>query len=215
MTETRPPIPVAIIEDSEPYALALDRFFKLPGSSIECRAIYGSTEEALKEIPKDPPAVALVDINLPGENGIECIAQLKELCPSLVCLVLTMFEEDELIFDALRAGACGYLLKRTPPAEIVEALEVASEGGSPMSPHIARQVVGFFHRSPPSQADEDLTPREREVLDLLIEGRAYKKIGDDLGVSIDTVRSHVRKVYAKLHVHSRTEIMLKFGKRQP
>jgi len=206
-------IPIILIEDNEPYARALEKFFKLPGSTVECRAIYGSTEQALEEIPKNPPAVALVDINLPGQNGIECIAQLKELCPQLVCLVLTMYEEDHLIFDALRAGACGYLLKRTPAAEITDALQVARDGGSPMSPHIARQVVGFFHRSPPPKPDQSLTAREKQVLDLLIDGKAYKEIAHDLGVSIDTVRTHVRKVYDKLHIHSRTEIILKFGKK--
>jgi DNA-binding NarL/FixJ family response regulator len=206
-------IPIVLIEDNEPYARALEKFFNLPGSAIDCRAIYGSSEQALVEIPKNPPAVALVDINLPGQNGMECIAQLKELYPQLVCLVLTMYEEDHLIFDALRAGACGYLLKRTPPAEIADAIQVARDGGSPMSPHIARQVVGFFHRSPPPKPDHSLTTREQQVLDLLIDGKAYKEIAHDLGVSIDTVRTHVRKVYDKLHIHSRTEIILKFGKK--
>lgn len=210
---TQSPIPIVLIEDNEPYARALEKFFKLPGSAVECRAIYGSTEQALEEIPKNPPAVALVDINLPGQNGIECIARLKELCPQLVCLILTMYEEDHLIFDALRAGACGYLLKRTPPAEIADAIQVARDGGSPMSPHIARQVVGFFHRTPPPKPDHELTAREQQVLDLLIQGKLYKEIAHALGVSIDTVRTHVRKVYDKLHIHSRTEIILKFGKK--
>ena len=211
---TQSTIPIVLIEDNEPYARALEKFFKLPGSTIDCRAIYGSTELALQEIPKNPPAVALVDINLPGQNGIECIARLKELCPQLVCLVLTMYEEDHLIFEALRAGACGYLLKRTPPAEIADAIQVARAGGSPMSPHIARQVVGFFHRTPPPKPDHALTAREQQVLDLLIEGKLYKEIAHELGVSIDTVRTHVRKVYDKLHIHSRTEIILKFGKKK-
>lgn len=207
-------ISIVLIEDSAPYALALKKFFHLPGSIIECRDIYGSTEQALAEISQNPPAVALVDINLPGQNGIECIARLKERCPQLVCLVLTMYEEDHLIFDALRAGACGYLLKRTPPDEIAAAIEVAHAGGSPMTPHIARQVVGFFHRStPPKRTDHSLTAREQEVLDLLIEGKTYKEIGQQLYVSIDTVRTHVRKIYDKLHIHSRTEIILKFGKK--
>ena len=210
---TQSPIPIVLIEDNEPYARALEKFFKLPGSTVECRAIYGSTEQALEEIPKNPPAVALVDINLPGQNGIECIARLKELCPQLVCLILTMYEEDHLIFDALRAGACGYLLKRTPPAEIADAIQVARDGGSPMSPNIARQVVGFFHRTPPPKPDHELTTREQQVLDLLIQGKLYKEISQELGVSIDTVRTHVRKVYDKLHIHSRTEIILKFGRR--
>lgn len=207
----KPNIPIALVEDNEPYARALEKFFKLPGSEIECRAIYGSAELAIAEIPKNPPAVVLVDINLPGRNGIECIAQLKELCPQIVCLVLTMYEEDHLIFDALRAGACGYLLKRMPPDEIAEALRVACDGGSPMSPHIARQVVSFFHRSPPPKPERGLTAREQEVLDQLIAGKSYKEIALHLGVSIDTVRTHVRKVYDKLHIHSRTEVILKFG----
>ncbi len=204
-------IPIVLIEDNEPYARALEKFFKLPGSNIDCRAIYGSTELALLEIPANPPAVVLVDINLPGRNGIECIAELKALCPQVICLVLTMYEEDHLIFDALRAGACGYLLKRTPPVEIAEALRVARDGGSPMSPHIARQVVSFFHRSPSPKPERALTAREHEVLDLLIVGKSYKDIAQHLGVSVDTVRSHVRKVYDKLHIHSRTEVILKFG----
>ena len=207
------PIPIVLIEDNEPYAMALRKFFGLPGSAVDCRAIYETAELALLEILKDPPSVALVDINLPGANGIECIARLKESCPDLVCLVLTMYEEDHLIFDALRAGACGYLLKRTPPVEIAEAIQVASAGGSPMSPHIARQVVGFFHRSPTPKPDRALTGREQEVLDLLIEGKLYKEIAHALGVGIDTVRTHIRKVYDKLHIHSRTEIIMKFGKK--
>jgi len=207
----KPNIPIVLIEDNEPYARALEKFFKLPGSNIDCRAIYGSTELALLEIPANPPAVVLVDINLPGRNGIECIAELKALCPQVICLVLTMYEEDHLIFDALRAGACGYLLKRTPPVEIAEALRVARDGGSPMSPHIARQVVSFFHRSPSPKPERALTVREQEVLDLLIVGKSYKDIAQHLGVSVDTVRSHVRKVYDKLHIHSRTEVILKFG----
>jgi DNA-binding NarL/FixJ family response regulator len=207
-------IPIVLIEDNEPYAMALKKFFDLPGTAVDCRAIYPSAELALLEIPKNPPMVALVDINLPGVNGIECIARLKEFCPELVCLVLTMYEEDHLIFDALRAGACGYLLKRTPPAEIADAIQVASAGGSPMSPHIARQVVGFFHRSPPPKPDRALTAREQEVLGHLIEGKLYKEIAQTLGVSIDTVRSHIRKVYDKLHIHSRTEIIMKFGQKR-
>lgn len=207
-------ISIVLIEDNKPYAMALRKFFSLPGSLVDCRAIYETAELALLEIPKSPPEVALVDINLPGTNGIECIARIKETCPDLVCLVLTMYEEDHLIFDALRAGACGYLLKRTPPAEIADAVQVASSGGSPMSPHIARQVVGFFHRSPGPKPDRALTSREQEVLDLLIEGKLYKEIAMTLGVSIDTVRSHIRKVYDKLHIHSRTEIIMRFGKRE-
>ncbi|MGJ8672706.1 response regulator [Rubritalea sp.] len=209
------PTPIVLIEDSIPYAQALEKFFNLPGVAVDFRATYGSTEEALKEIPKDPPAVALVDINLPGENGIECITQLKQLCPSVLCIVLTMYEEDDLIFDALKAGACGYLLKRTPPKEIAQAIQDAKNGGSPMSPHIARQVVSFFHQRPTQpEPEESLTPREQDVLDHLIKGMLYKEIADALNVSLDTVRSHIRKIYGKLQIHSRTEIILKYGKGQ-
>jgi DNA-binding NarL/FixJ family response regulator len=212
MKKTQSPISVALIEDNERFASALETFFKLPKSPIDCCAIYGSTEDALKQLPKNPPAVVLVDINLPGKNGIECIALLKAQCPDLVCLVLTMYKEDDLIFDALRAGACGYLLKRTPPAEVIEAIELANSGGSPMSPHIARQLVGYFQQRPQIAQEEGLTRREQEVLNLLIKGKPYKEIASILYVSLDTIRSHVRRIYRKLHIHSRAEIMVKFGK---
>lgn len=208
------PVRIVLIEDHAPFAEALQKYFRLPKSGIDCLGVHASAESALKLIPHDPPEVALVDINLPGLSGIECIARLKELCPSVTCLVLTMFDEEALIFDALRAGACGYLLKRTPPAEIAEAIRGAREGGSPMTPHIARKVLGFFHRSPQPAPSTALTGREKEVLDRLIEGNSYKDIAGKLGVSMDTVRSHVKKVYEKLHVHSRTEIMLKFGSKR-
>ncbi|CAA6679922.1 MULTISPECIES: response regulator transcription factor [unclassified Lentimonas] len=212
MNKIEAPISVALIEDNERFASALETFFQLPNSPIDCHAIYGSSEEAIKKLPRNPPAVALVDINLPGKNGIECIAKLKAKCPDLICLVLTMYKEDDLIFDALRAGACGYLLKRTPPAEVVEAIELANSGGSPMSPHIARQLVGYFQQSPKNKLEDGLTPREKDVLDLLVKGKPYKEIASDLYVSLDTVRSHVRRIYRKLHINSRAEIMLKFGK---
>lgn len=214
MSKTRSTISIAIVEDSDLYASALMHFFQLPGSTIECKAVYKSAEQALEEIPKDPPAVVLMDINLPGKNGIECILMLKERFPSLICLILTMYEEHHLIFDSLRAGASGYLLKRTPPSEIVDALHDAQNGGSPMSPHIARQVVEYFHGGKKAVPEADLTPREKEVLDLLIAGKLYKEIAGELCVSIDTVRSHIRKVYKKLSMNSRTEIILKFGKGQ-
>jgi DNA-binding NarL/FixJ family response regulator len=201
---------VAMIEDAAPFARALEKFFRLDGSEIECIAIYPTAEAALKGIVQNPPDVALVDVNLPAMNGIECVARLSALCPSVLYLILTTYEDAPMIFDALKAGACGYLLKRTPPAEIAAAILQARAGGSPMSPQIARQVVGFFHRTPATDGLSVLTPREREVLELLATGSLYKQIASHLGVSLDTVRTHLRKIYEKLHVHSRTEAVVKY-----
>ncbi len=203
-------IRIVLIEDAAPFARALEKFFRLDDSGIECAAIYPTAEEALRGIPMDPPELALVDVNLPGMNGIECVARLKALCPTVICLILTMYEDAPVIFDALKAGACGYLLKRTPPAEIAAAIVQARAGGSPMSPQIARQVVSFFHRSPSADGLAVLTAREREVLELLATGSLYKEIAGRLGLSLDTVRTHLRKIYEKLHVHSRTEAVLKY-----
>jgi DNA-binding NarL/FixJ family response regulator len=203
-------IRVALIEDNAPFAKALEDFLHLSRSGVRFVATYPSGEEAMQTLPKDPPDVVLVDVNLPRMNGIECVARLKALCPTVLPLILTMYEDTPLIFDALKAGACGYLLKRTPPAEIVAAIQQVMTGGAPMSPQIARHVVSFFHR--PASADDmtALTDRERAVLDLLARGCLYKQIADQLNISIDTVRTHLRKIYDKLHVHSRTEAVLKY-----
>ncbi len=205
------PIRTAMIEDDAPFAAALSSFFRLT-KAIDCEAVYPNAEAALRAIPSLRPDVVLVDINLPGMNGIELVARLKEAAPNVLSLILTMYEETPLIFDALKAGACGYLLKRTRPAEIVSAIEQVHAGGSPMSPQIARQVVSFFHRTSPASAKalDALTDRERDVLDLLSKGFLYKEIAEKLEVSMDTVRSHLRKVYDKLHVHSRTEAVVKY-----
>jgi len=205
------PLRIAFVEDDAPFAETLARYFEL-SNSIQCEVIFSNAERALAMIPGLNPDVVLVDINLPKMNGIELVARLKQAVPSLLCLMLTMYEETNLIFDALKAGACGYLLKRTPPHEIVTAIEQVHAGGSAMSPQIARQVVSFFHRAanPASSQLETLTERERSTLELLSKGFMYKQIADKLGISIDTVRSHLRKVYEKLHVHSRTEAVLKY-----
>ena len=209
-----PTIRIVMIEDAAPFAKTLAKFFRLDPSGIECVAIYTTAEEALRSISEVSPDVALVDVNLPGMSGIECVARLKQLCPSMLFLILTAYEDAPVIFDALKAGACGYLLKRTPPAEISAAIVQAHGGGSPMSPQIARQVVSFFHRSPSADGLSVLTAREREVLELLATGSLYKEIAERLGMSFDTVRTHLRNIYEKLHVHSRTEAVVKYlGKR--
>lgn len=204
------PIHTAIIEDNASFALTLDNHFKRPGSEVLCVAVYGTAEEALAELPAAAPQVALVDINLPGMSGIECIARLRELCPELLCIVLTAFEEDALIFEALKAGACGYLLKRCSPDELTEAIQQAVSGGAPLSPQIARQVVGFFHSRPPRKDESALSPREREIIDLLASGLLYKEIAEKLELKFETVRSYVKKIYEKLHAHSRTEAVSKW-----
>lgn len=203
-------IRTALIEDVVPFAEALAKYIEVSDAGVECTGIYTTAEEALKRLPKSPPDVAVVDINLPGMSGIELVARLKEACPSILCLILTTYEDSIQIFDALKAGACGYLLKRAPAEEIVSAIIDAHAGGSPMSPQIARQVVTFFHRRPSTDELDTLSEREREVLQLLAEGSMYKEIASRLSISIDTVRTHVRKIYDKLHVRSKTEAVLKY-----
>jgi DNA-binding NarL/FixJ family response regulator len=205
------PIRIAFVEDDAPFAETLKKYFQLT-PNILCQQVFSDAESALQTIPKNAPDLVLVDINLPRMSGIELVARLKQQIPTQLCLILTMYEETPLIFDALKAGACGYLLKRTPPAEIVTAIEQVHAGGSAMSPQIARQVVSFFHKAPSNESRklDSLTDRERQVLELLSKGHLYKEIADTLSVSLDTVRSHLRKVYEKLHVHSRTEAVLKY-----
>jgi DNA-binding NarL/FixJ family response regulator len=203
-------IRTAIIEDDQPFANALEKYFAMPLSGVECIAVYPTAEEALRLLPRNPPDVVLVDINLPKMSGIECIGHLKGQCPTLLFLILTSYDQNSAIFDALKAGASGYLLKRTPPAEIVSAIEQVRSGGSPMSPHIARQVVSYFHRNPVPGEQTSLTVRERDVIELLAAGAMYKEIADTLSITLETVRSHVKNIYDKLHAHSRTEAVRKY-----
>jgi DNA-binding NarL/FixJ family response regulator len=178
---------------------------------FRCVSTYASAEEALRHLPKDKPDVVLMDINLGGLSGIECVRQLKPLAPATQIVMLTVFDDTEKIFSALAAGASGYLLKRLAPAKLLEAIREVHEGGSPMSAPIARKLVQSL-QSTPARGDEnaDLSPREREVLHGLAEGQAYKQIADKLGVSIHTVRNYIRRIYEKLHVRSRTEAVAKF-----
>lgn len=202
-----------MVEDDAPFARTMQDYFnRLAG--IECVAVFPSAEAALAEVPGLSPELLLVDINLPKMSGIEFVGKMVQQCPSVICLMLTMYEESSLIFDALKTGACGYLLKRTPPGEIVAAIEEAHAGGSPMTPQIARRVVTFF-QSPPASIPvspecEVLAGREREILDLLAKGFLYKEIGDRLQISTHTVNSYIRRIYEKLHVNSRGQAVAKY-----
>jgi DNA-binding NarL/FixJ family response regulator len=203
-------ISVSIVEDDagirESIAVLIDGS---PG--FRCLSTHATAEEALRKIPANPPDVILMDINLPGMSGVECVQKLRALLPRLHVLMLTMYEDGDLIFKSLTAGASGYLLKRTPPAKLLEAIEEVHRGASPMSGKIARIVVQHFQNlKPASPETEQLTPRENETLELLAKGYRYKEIADKLGISFDTVRSHLRNIYDKLHVHSRTEAVVKY-----
>lgn len=180
-------------------------------STLRCQLACSSGEDALVEIPKNTPDVVLMDINLPRMNGIQCVCALKAKIPKLQVLMLTTYEDSKLIFDSLRNGASGYLLKNMPPSEVVQAVEQVSAGGSPMSMSIARKVVDHFQQiKTPAAGIEVLSKREQEILALLAKGYLYKEIADQLGITAGTVRVHLHTVYEKLHVSSRTEAVVKF-----
>jgi len=179
----------------------------------ECKCVCAcsTAEEALQAIPRQQPDIVLMDIQLPKLSGIECTAQLKRLLPALHIIMVTVYEDTERIFSALRAGACGYLLKRCTPEELISAVREVRQGGAPMSRDIARKVIASFQEPLATTANvEELSPREREILELLAQGLPNKEIAHRVGVSDGTVRWHLRHVYDKLHVRSRTEAALKF-----
>jgi len=208
------PITVSIVEDNPGTRRSLVDLLT-GGTGVQCLGAYPTGEAALHGIPTEKPEVALVDINLPGMSGIECVAQLKVKMPELCVLMLTTYEEDDLIFNSLRAGASGYMLKNTTPAELIQAIEQVRAGGAPMSMNIARKVVEHFHKIPkPKSEVEQLTKREQELLALLARGMFYKEIAERLGISVNTVRTHVHSIYEKLHVQSRTEAAVHFFKRE-
>lgn len=176
-----------------------------------CVNNYRTAEEAIDGIPADQPDVVLMDINLPGMDGVECIRRLRANLPDVRCLMLTVYEESEKIFNSLLAGASGYLLKRTSTAELSEAILQVRDGGAPMSSSIARKVVAYFNEMGGGKSDTTvLSPREQQVLELLAKGAAYKNIADQLSLSIETIRMNVKHIYAKLHVHSRGEATAKY-----
>jgi len=207
------PITVSIVEDNEQLRTTLARVLNR-SDGFRCLSDHGSAEDALKEMPAIKPEVVLMDINLPGINGVECVRQLKQLLPGLQVIMLTVYEDTENIFSALAAGATGYLLKRTKTPELLEAIREVHRGGSPMTTHIARKVTQSFLKAGPSpQPTENLSQREQEVLDCLSQGFLYKEIAEKLGISYETVHTYIRRIYEKLQVRTRTEAVAKFLRR--
>src|SRR5205807_9215912 len=207
------PITVSIVEDNEQLRGTLARVINR-AEGFRCVSQYVDAEAALEGLPKDRPEVVLMDINLPGMNGVECVRQLKQTLPQMLVIMLTVYEDTENIFNALAAGAAGYLLKRTKSAELLEAIREVHRGGSPMTTHIARKVTQSFQKAgPSSQPTENLSEREQQVLDCLSQGFLYKEIAEKLGISYETVHTYIRRIYEKLQVRTRTEAVAKFLKR--
>ena len=206
-------ITVSIVEDNEQLRATLARVINR-AEGFRCLSQYPDAEAAVEALPRDHPDVVLMDINLPGMNGVECVRRLKQLAPDSLVIMLTVYEDTENIFNALAAGASGYLLKRTPRAEVLDAIREVHRGGSPMTTHIARKVVQSFQQTGVStQQTESLSPREQEVLDCLSKGFLYKEIADKLGIGYETVHTYIRRIYEKLQVRTRTEAVAKFLRR--
>ena len=207
-------ITISIVEDQHEMRESLAEWLEgVPG--LRCIGAHATAEEALRYIPAENPDVVLMDINLTGMSGIECVARLKERRPGTQVLMLTTYDDGDLIFDSLRAGANGYLLKNMPREELVEAVRQVRAGGPPMSLQVARKVINFFLQvGKPAAELKSLTVREQEILRLLAKGYMYKEIADHLAISMSTVRTHIGAVYEKLHVHSRTEAAMKLVERE-
>jgi DNA-binding NarL/FixJ family response regulator len=203
-------IRISIVEDNRGTREGLIKLLR-HAPEIVCLATYESAEQAEKAIPGLLPDVVVMDINLPGRSGIECVARLKKLQPQIEFLMLTTHDDSDKVFESLRAGASGYLLKYATPSELIQAIEQVSHGGSPMSMEIARKVVSHFQDvAKPASGIEDLTTREYEILSLLAKGLPYKQIADRLAISPRTVQNHLNAIYKKLHVQSRAEAAIKF-----
>jgi len=201
---------VGVVEDKAAFRRGLSAIFDLtPG--IECVGMYATGEEALCEIPKTAPDVVLMDINLPSMSGIECTRELKRVSPNAQVVMLTIEENTERVFAALRAGAAGYLLKNATPTEIIDGIELVARGGSPMSAAIARRVVESFHGlQDPSKLKDSLTQRETQVLEAIARGKRVKEVAVELNVSVTTIQTYLRRIYEKLQVHSQAEAVAKF-----
>jgi DNA-binding NarL/FixJ family response regulator len=207
-------ITFAIVDDDAGLRDSIVRYLTLKGGFV-CVGQYWRAQDALDNLPEQPPAVVLMDIKMKGMDGIECVRRLKEKMPEVLVIMLTVFEDEDLIFDALMAGATGYLLKRQPPEQLLEAVHELLAGGSPMSATIARKVVKLLQRTGTAGKSISgtrllLSDRQREMLELLAAGEPYKAIADKMGLSIHTVRGYIRRIYEKLQVHSRTEAVAKF-----
>jgi DNA-binding NarL/FixJ family response regulator len=204
-------IKVVLVEDNDSIREGLKMLIN-GTEGYSCTDSFPECETMIKNIERIDPDVLLMDLGLPGMSGIEGIKKVKSFIPDLTILVLTVYEENDRVFDALCAGASGYLVKKTPPSKLLEAIKDAYEGGAPMSSQIARKVIDFFQKKKPvSQGKEVyiLTPREKEILSGLVEGRNFKSIADSLFISVETVRFHFRNIYKKLHVHSQSEAVVK------
>jgi len=210
------PIAISIVEDNDQLRATLAKVIGR-ADGFRFASDYASAEDALADLPKVKPDVVLMDINLPGMNGVECVRKLKALLPQTQVLMLTVYEDTENIFNALAAGANGYLLKRTPTKELIEAIREMQRGGSPMTAHIARLVVQSFQKrvapAPAGGELAELSEREQQVLDLLAQGLIYKEIADKLNIGYETVHTYIRRIYEKLQVRTRTEAVAKFLQR--
>lgn len=204
-------ITVSIVDDESKLRQSIVTFVNgSPG--FRCISAYGSAEAAMQGLVAERPDVVLMDIHMGGMNGIECVAKLKKLAPELQIVMLTVYEDTEQIFQALAAGASGYLLKRLNPERLLEAIQEVHEGGSPMSHSIARKVVASFQKAAQGGGEQPaaLSPRERMVLDCLAKGLAYKQIADQLGINVTTIRTYLRRIYEKLHVQTRSEAVARY-----
>lgn len=204
------PLRVAVVEDDLTVRTVLE--ILLNGSpGFTCAAAYSDGEDAVAGLPGIDPDVVLMDINLPGISGIECISRLREQGHRMLFIMLTVFEDSDAIFQSLQAGASGYLLKQTPPAKLLEAIQEVHQGGSPMSREIARRVIQSFQRPLPGESSENaLTRREEEIISYLIKGLLYKEIANKLTIGTETVRTHIRHIYDKLQVRTRSEAIVKY-----
>ena len=202
-------IETAVIEDMKDIRDGLATLINFT-DGFRCTGSYRSMEEALDKLKHHQPHLLLSDIGLPGMSGIEGVAILKERYPDLLILMLTVYDDDERIFDAMCAGASGYLLKKTPPARLLDSLREVASGGAPMSPEVAKRVIALFREiRPPDRSDYELTPHETRLLKLLVQGHNYKTAAAELGVTVHTVSFHLRSIYEKLQVHSKSEAVAK------
>lgn len=212
-TTASKPIRISIVEDDSRIREGLAALIQV-SAGFSCVGTHRSAEDACREIPQVRPDVVLMDINLPRMSGIECLQKIKATLPAVKIVMHTVYDDEERLFESLRAGADGYLLKRTPAVKLLEALAEVHHGQSPMSGEMARMVVEFFHQRGNSGTTEDLTAREKEILAQLAEGYRYKEIAERLGIGVGTVRTHLNSIYGKLHVTSRTEAVVKYLKSQ-